>query len=318
MAAGAGFANLGTRAHCRIVDAIPEHHLGSNCASSCADLPGGPSLARPGRPLEAHMDNLREFRDPVNYDLEELPGSADRIAFMCRRALRVAGPALDLGCGTGIVALPLAVMGLAVTGLDLSDAMVAHARHKAATLGVKASFSVQDMRCFDLQRTFRFIALTGHAFQALLARSDQSMLLQAVARHLEDEGEFVFETRNPAGTDLVSSTEEEPWFAYVNASGNEVQVSGTQSYDQTRQVLTWTTSRRWSTDGGPRLQRSDIACRFTEVQELDSLLNAAGLRVKERYGAWDGRPFTSASEEIITVCERVRGPSVEVCATPPT
>jgi predicted RNA methylase len=92
------------------------------------------------------MDNLQEFRDPVNYDLEELPGSADRIAFMCRRALRVAGPALDLGCGTGIVALPLAVMGLSVTGLDLSDAMVAHARHKAATLGVKVGALVQPVR----------------------------------------------------------------------------------------------------------------------------------------------------------------------------
>lgn len=250
------------------------------------------------------MDNLQEFLDPVNYDLEELPRSADRIAFICKRALRFGGPALDLACGTGIASLPLAVMGLPVTGIDLSESMVAHARHKAATLGVKASFSVQDMRALDPSLTFKFITLTGHAFQALLTQSDQAIVLNAVARHLEDQGEFVFETRNPTGTDLVSSEEEESWFSYVNASGNEVQVSGTQSYDRSRQVLTWTTYRRWSVGAAPQMRRSDIACCFTEVRKLDSLLSAAGLRVKERYGAWDCQPFTSTSEEIITVCER--------------
>jgi 2-polyprenyl-3-methyl-5-hydroxy-6-metoxy-1,4-benzoquinol methylase len=83
------------------------------------------------------MDNLQEFRDPVNYDLEELPGSADRIAFMCKFALRSAGPVLDLACGTGIVSLPLALLGLPVTGVDLSEPMIAHARRKARALGTR-------------------------------------------------------------------------------------------------------------------------------------------------------------------------------------
>jgi hypothetical protein len=63
--------------------------------------------------------------------------------------------------------------------------MISHARHKARTLGVKATFSVQDMRLFNAPIEFKFITLTGNAFQALLTQADQLMLLQAVARHLD-------------------------------------------------------------------------------------------------------------------------------------
>jgi 2-polyprenyl-3-methyl-5-hydroxy-6-metoxy-1,4-benzoquinol methylase len=76
------------------------------------------------------MDNLQEFQDPFNYDLEELPNSVDRIAFMCKRALHSPGPVLDLACGTGIASLPLAALGLPVTGIDLSEEMISHARRK--------------------------------------------------------------------------------------------------------------------------------------------------------------------------------------------
>lgn len=250
------------------------------------------------------MDNLQEFRDPVNYDLEELPGSADRIAFMCKFALRSAGPVLDLACGTGIVSLPLALLGLPVTGVDLSEPMIAHARRKARALGTTATFLVDDMRTFAAPTSFTFIALSGNAFQALLTQPDQSKLLRVVADHLDERGQFIFETRNPTGTDLRDSRTEEPWFTYVNASGEEVKVSGTQSYDKGRQILTWTSYRRWSNADGQQVRRSDIACRFTEVDELDALLATAGLRVTQRYGSWDYRPFTSCSEEIISVCER--------------
>ena len=256
------------------------------------------------RHVSNKMDNLQEFRDPLNYDLEELPRSARRIAFMCRRALGCTGPVLDLACGTGIVSLPIAILGLPVTGIDLSEPMISHARRKAATLGVKAEFAVGDMRSYDAPETFGFISLTGNAFQALLTHSDQSRLLQVVVRHIKDRGQFVFETRNPTATDLCNSVEEEPWFTYVNSTGEEVGVSGTQAYDVGSQILTWTTYRRWSSNDGPQMRRSDIACRFTPVEDLDSLLDAAGLRVKERYGSWDCQPFTSSSEEIISVCER--------------
>jgi 2-polyprenyl-3-methyl-5-hydroxy-6-metoxy-1,4-benzoquinol methylase len=128
------------------------------------------------------LDNLQEFRDPLKYDLEELPGSANRIAFICKRTLISAGSTLDLACWTGIVSLPVALLGLLVTGVDLSEPMISHARHKARTLGDNATFSVQDMRLFNAPMEFKFITLTGNAFQALLTQADQLMLLQAVAR----------------------------------------------------------------------------------------------------------------------------------------
>lgn len=64
-------------------------------------------------------DNLEEFTDSVNHDLEQGPLSRARIEFWCRMAQQFGGPVPELCCGTGLVALPMAALGLSVTGVDL-------------------------------------------------------------------------------------------------------------------------------------------------------------------------------------------------------
>jgi len=252
-------------------------------------------------------DNLEEFTDPANYDLEQTARSQRRVAYHVELALRQGGPVLELGCGTGIVAIPIAQRGLAVTGIDLAPAMLAHARRKSAALGLDAEWVEADARTLDLGRRFRLVVLTGHGFQAFLTRADQDALLAAVARHLAPGGLFAFDTRNPPGHDLASIVDDEPEADYTSVEGRHVRVSYSQRYDAAAQVMHWTTHRRWHEDGRDERRDTRIACRFTDAAELESLLRAHGFEVVERHGDWDRSPFMPAGEELIVVCRRSDG-----------
>lgn len=252
--------------------------------------------------------NLEEFQDPVNYDLEEIPGSEERIAMIGEVVHRQGATTLELACGTGIVTLPLAAAGQRTAGIDLSLPMLQHARAKAAAMGLAATTSWHhaDAREVRLPARFASAVLTGNAFQAFLTEADQRALLATVHGHLEADGLFVFETRNPSGHALHDIAEWERWFEYRSAEGHPVQVGGTQRWDAATRVLHWTTERRWTAadTGALRRRTAHIACRFTPPDELAALLAAAGFAIERQYGDWDGSPLTTRSREIVTFCRR--------------
>jgi len=265
-----------------------------------------PRVSPPAHVKLVH-DNLEEFQDPANYDLEVLPVSGERIAFHCEVAARVGGPVLELACGSGIVTLPIARQGLDTTGVDLAAPMLAHAERKARQQGLAVRWVHDDAQTVDLRRQFALVVLTGNAFQAFLGDADQAELLENVARHLKPDGWFVFETRNPQGHDLVDSRDEEAWFDYTNTAGRRVTVSGVQTYEATTQVLHWTTFRRWHDGHAPRTSTTRVACRFTQFDDLDRRLADQGLVAIERYGDWIRTPFDPGrSGSIVSLCRRAR------------
>jgi SAM-dependent methyltransferase len=246
--------------------------------------------------------NLEEFHDPANYDLEEAESSALRIKFYTKLALEIGSPVLEIACGTGLVALPIAVCGLAVTGIDLARPMLAHARAKAIRQNIPIDLVEADARQFHFSQQFSFIYITGNAFQAFLQRADQERFLACVKRHLAPQGVFAFETRNPSGHDLSDQLEEEEWFSYRNAQGQTVTVSGTQQYNSLDQVMHWTSYRRWNETGKDHVKTTRIACRFTYPQELETLLHYNGFHIAHQYGDWDKSDLTAKSESIISIC----------------
>jgi SAM-dependent methyltransferase len=265
-------------------------------------------------------DNLEEFADPHRYDLED--DSDTGIAFYTALAHETGGPVLEIACGTGRVAIPIARQGYAVTGLDLVRGMLDLARSKSA--GLPTRWVHADARAFDLGDRFRLVFLTGNAFQAFLTRPDQEALLDRVRAHLHDDGLFAFETRNPRWPSLVPPepaqsqspqpeglfayleihAEEEPWLTYTDPSGREVRASHTRVYDHVSQVLHWTTYRRYRQNGHEQTKITRIAVRFTFPQELDALLHYNGFTTLRRYGDWTLDPLTAASPSIILVCRK--------------
>jgi SAM-dependent methyltransferase len=270
-----------------------------------------------GRPLIDH-DNLEEYADPVDYDRQD--NSDTGVAFYSALAWEAGGPVLEIACGTGRVAIPIAQQGFAVTGLDVVPSMLDRARFKAEAAGLSVRWVEGDARDFDLDsERFRLIFLTGNAFQAFLTNADQEALLGRVRAHLHDEGLFAFETRNPRwrtseGRDedpdglfvyLETRAEEEALPPHTDAHGREVRESRSRTYDHVAQVLHWTSYRRWHEGGAQeRTKTTRIALRYTFPQELAALLHHNGFTIARRYGDWDGEPLTAASPSIIVVCRK--------------
>ena len=248
-------------------------------------------------------DNLEEFSDPPNYDIEEGERSALRIAFYCDLAKYSGGPVLEIACGSGLVTLPLAAAGLEVTGVDLARPMLAHARKKAEAQGLHIRWVEDDARSLRLDTNYRLIFLTGNAFQAFLRREDQEALLASVKRHLAPGGVFAFETRNPSGHDLTNQLEEEFDQSYVSVEGYQVSVSSTQIYNPIAQIIYWTSYRRWNDRERDHTKETHIACRFTYPQELEALLHYNGFQIIQQYGNWNQEALSASSPSIISICK---------------
>jgi SAM-dependent methyltransferase len=270
-------------------------------------------------------DNLEEFADPRNYDVED--DSDTGVAFYSALARETGGPILEIACGTGRVSIPIARLGLAVTGLDIVPGMLDLARGKSA--GLPARWVEGDARAFELGEQFRLIFLTGNAFQAFLTRADQEALLDRVRAHLHDDGLLAFETRNPRWATgetraqeaeshaselhttgralfafLENRDEEEDWLTYIDAGGREVRVSRTQAYDHVAQILHWTSYRRWREGDREHTRVTRIAVRYTFPQELAALLYYNGFTIMRQYGDWNLEPLSAASPSIIVVCRK--------------
>lgn len=252
--------------------------------------------------MNAH-DNLEEFTDPPNYDIEEGERSAQRIAFYCDLAKSVGGPVLEIACGSGLVTIPIATTGLDTTGVDLAHPMLKHARKKADEQNLNIRWVEADARSLKLGTQYKFILMTGNAFQAFLRRENQEALFESVKQHLAPDGVFAFETRNPSGHDLTTQLEEEFDQSYISVEGYRVSVSFTQRYDPLEQIMYWTSYRRWNDGTLDHKKETHIACRFTHPQELEVLLHYNGFEVIQQYGNWDKENLSASSPSIISICK---------------
>ncbi len=105
---------------------------------------------------------------------------------------------LDLGCGTGNVAVPLALKGYQVTALDLSPEMLALAEYKARTAGVKINFTCQDMRDFDVSGEYDLVISMCDSLNYLLSTEELRQVFAKAAGVLTDGGWLIFDLNSAA------------------------------------------------------------------------------------------------------------------------
>ena len=123
------------------------------------------------------------------------PGEVDFYLELAREAADQGLPTLELACGSGRIAVPLAREGVRLVGLDNSPAMLARAREKSAGLaGVE--WVEGDMRSFDLGRLFGLVIIPVASLQPLLTTEDQMACLRCAHRHLAPGGRLAFELDN--------------------------------------------------------------------------------------------------------------------------
>ncbi|MDQ5822455.1 MAG: class I SAM-dependent methyltransferase [Actinomycetota bacterium] len=214
--------------------------------------------------------------DPVVDFLAELAGS---------------GRALELGIGTGRIALPLAQRGVLVHGIELSKAMAARLRAKpgAEDIGV----TIGDFATTTVDGTFSVAYLVFNTIMNLTTQEAQVACFRNVAAHLEPGGCFVIEVGVP-GLRTLPPGETAQVF---NISEDHV---GIDQYDVARQGLT---SHHFSTVDG-KLERFSVPFRYAWPAEYDLMAQLAGMKLRERWSGWKREPFTSDSGKHVSVWEK--------------
>jgi SAM-dependent methyltransferase len=203
------------------------------------------------------------------------------------------GPALELGIGTGRIALPLAEHGVAVTGIDASEAMLARLRSRPG--GDRVLVVPGDFGELALDGRFRVVYVAFNTFFALLTQDAQVRCFRRVAEHLTDEGVFVIEAFVPDPTlytrgQRLSARHIEPGRLLVDAGRYD---PVTQRVSALNVVIEET---------GIRLYPVEL--RYAWPTELDLMAELAGLRLRERFGNWQREPFGAASASHVSVYAR--------------
>jgi SAM-dependent methyltransferase len=213
--------------------------------------------------------------DPVVDFLEELAGD---------------GRALELGIGTGRIALPLSERGVRVHGIDLSEAMVAQLQTKpgADRIGV----TIGDFATTSVDERFSVAYLVFNTINNLTSQDEQVACFENVAAHLEPGGTFVIEVGVPGIRGLAPGETVRPFTVTPTRLGFD-------EYDVASQGLV--SHHYWLEDGAFR-ERS-IPFRYVWPTELDLMARIAGMRLRERWSGWRREPFTSESTAHVSVWE---------------
>lgn len=201
------------------------------------------------------------------------------------------GRALELGIGTGRIALPLAQRGVSVHGIDLSQAMVAKMREKPG--GREIGVAVGDFSSVRVEGSFRLAYLVFNTIMNLTTQSAQVACFRNVALHLERDGLFVLEV-------LVPDLDRRPpgeRFRVFHASETHW---GIDEYDVEGQGLT---SHHFVLVDG-RFELRSVPFRYVWPSELDLMAEMAGMRLRERWAGWRREPFTGESRKHVSVWEK--------------
>lgn len=220
-------------------------------------------------------------------------GYFDEAAVDVLEGLAGGGRALELGIGTGTVALPLAARGVEVHGIDASTEMVAALRAKPG--GEEIPVAMGDFAEVDVEGEFALVYVVYNTLFALQTQEEQVRCFRNVAARLAPGGAFVVEAFVPDFAQLSAGQ----GVRLLHMTDERVGIK-VYEHDPVRQKLK---SRHVVfTDGGARVFPVEV--RYAWPPELDLMAQLAGLRLRERWGDWRRGPFGAKSEKHISVYER--------------
>ncbi|MBB6173391.1 SAM-dependent methyltransferase [Nocardiopsis mwathae] len=204
------------------------------------------------------------------------------------------GSALELGVGTGRIALPLARRGVRVHGVDLSRAMVERMRAKPG--GDEIGVTIGDFATTRVDRRFSLVYLVFNTINNLTTQADQVACFRNAAEHLSPGGCFVIEVGVPELRKLPPGQTAVPFQVGENGVAYDV-------YDVATQAM----SSNYVTVVDGRARFRSIPFRYVWPSELDLMAQLAGLRLRDRWGDWGREPFTGDSGKHVSVWEKQAG-----------
>ena len=206
-------------------------------------------------------------------------------------ALAGDGSALELGIGTGRIALPLSARGVPVHGIDVSESMVAKLRAKPGA--DRIDVTIGDFATTRVDGSFLVAYLVVNTIMNLTTQEEQVACFANVAAHLDTGGCFVVEVLVPRLQHLPPGETFQPF----HVSATHV---GIDEYDVARQGLV--SHHYWIEDDTVEVLSPPF--RYVWPSELDLMARLAGMTLRERWADWTREPFTSSSAKHISVWEK--------------
>ena len=229
-------------------------------------------------------DQIAHLYDPWSRSVVE------DISFYVEEAVRSGGPVVELGIGTGRIAVPVASAGIQVIGLDASRGMldVAAAQARAAGVAELVDLRVGDMRDPPIEGEFPLVTCPFRSLLHMESDDDRRAALRAIRRLVSADGRFVFDVFTPGADDIAEThgrwIQREPGI-WERADWDE---------EARRLVL------RVRGDAGGAAQMS---LSWLSIREWVELLMDEGFVVEELYGWFDRRPW-HGGEDSVWVCRR--------------
>ena len=209
------------------------------------------------------------------------------VEFLAR--LAGSGPALEFAIGTGRIAIPLSARGVAVSGIELSPAMVSQLRAKVEHAALPVT--VGDMATTTVTGEFALVYLVWNSIANLRTQQEQVACFRNAARHLGPGGRFVIELWVPPLRRLPPGQ-----LAAPMSVGEDHLVFDTHDL-----VTQQCTSHHYRTEADGSTTYGNGHFRYIWPAECDLMAQLAGMELEQRVAGWDGSPFTSESESHVSV-----------------
>jgi SAM-dependent methyltransferase len=236
--------------------------------------------------FDERIAKLYEATSPEMFDPGVVDPTVDFLADLAGN-----GNALELGIGTGRIAIPLSRRGVRVHGIDVSPPMVARLRAKPDTddIGV----TIGDFATTTVDGTFRLVYLVFNTIMNLTTQDEQVECFRNAAAHLEPGGCFVIDVGIPGLQRLPPGQK----FQAFTVTPEEV---GFDEYILSEQILY--SHHYWTIDG--KLEIFSAPYRYVWPAELDLMARLAGMTLRERWSGWNREPFTDDSTMHVSVWEK--------------
>ncbi len=217
---------------------------------------------------------------------EVVDAIADLIA-----ALAGDGAALEFGIGTGRIALPVATRGVPVSGIDLSEAMVARLRAKPG--GDAIGVTLGDFATVKVDGAFSVVYVVANTIMNLTTQDEQVACFENASAHLRPGGCFLIEVIVPGWQRLPPGER----FQAFDVSPKHL------GFDEIDVVTQASVSHHYWIEEG-RVEVFSPPFRYVWPAELDLMARLAGMTLRERWGGWSRESFTSESRQHVSIWEK--------------
>jgi SAM-dependent methyltransferase len=221
-------------------------------------------------------DAIADLYDPWSASVTE------DVGFYLTEARRSGGPVVELGVGTGRVAIPIAADGIRVIGVDSSSGMLDVCARRAALASVEIDLRLGDLAAPPVEERVPLVIVPFRSYLHLQARSDRLRALAAARDLLVPGGRLVFDVFAPSADDIAETHGR--WLE------REPGIWERAEWDSEARTLTLTVRGE--------LGQSTMSLAWIEPDEWRELLLDAGFEIEAHYGWFDRTPYSGNEDSV--------------------